>query len=222
MKDQEILAQFDGRGTAEFLLGGFEMMDADIVAAIGFELGYDFHHTEVLSKTVHRLTFVRNDSPDVRRRAQQTLNRLHAGGPLLPPTWMSPDTQGSLPRYVSAVEVAQARRNLTAYETNGVSGLAVIIGLISLGFLTLAWVRCDTLGAALVLLGVGVLLAVMAILTPRWLRRWHERDRELVRRYDRQRSSPGGPPPPPGPPPGPRPDGRNGHEGAGSDTGRSC
>lgn len=105
---------------------------------------------------------------------------------------MSPDTQGSLPRYVSAVEVAQARRNLIAYETNGVSGLAVIIGLISLGFLTLAWARCDTLGAALVLLGVGVLLAVVAILTPRWLRRWHERDRELVRRYDGRGQAPGG------------------------------
>ena len=66
MKESEILASFDGRGRAEFLLGGFEGMQSDKIAAIGHELGYDLRATEMPSRGTMRLIFVRDDSPTAR------------------------------------------------------------------------------------------------------------------------------------------------------------
>ncbi|WP_406171102.1 hypothetical protein [Streptomyces sp. NBC_00996] len=83
MKDAEITGRFDGRGRAEFVLGGLQGMDADQITAIAYEFGYDLGETEFVSRSAYRMIYVRNDSPEVRRRAQQTHHRLRAGGPLL-------------------------------------------------------------------------------------------------------------------------------------------
>ncbi|WP_406173048.1 hypothetical protein [Streptomyces sp. NBC_00996] len=200
MKDAEILARFDGRGRAEFLLGGFEAMDSNKITAMAFEFGYDLQATEVPSKSALRLIYVRNDSPTARRRAQETHQRLYTGGPLLP-TWMAPGAQPGTTRPVTSLEMASARQGLAAYETNGVKGFAAFIGLLGLGCFALAWAGRDTLGVALFMVVMGILLAVVAALTPGWRKRWYEKNRRLVELYDQQRAGQVGPPPPP--PPGP-------------------
>ncbi|MFC7894665.1 hypothetical protein [Streptomyces sp. NPDC057381] len=201
MNDADILAQFDGRGRAEFLLGGFESSDANKITAFGFEFGYDLHSTEIPSKSSMRLIYLRNDSPTARQRAWQTQARLAAGGPLLS-MWMAPGAEPGTVRPISAFEIARKRRGIETYESNGVRGLAVFIGLLSLGCFVLVGVLRDRSIAGLAVLGIlGVALAVAAVLVPRWLRRWYERDRRLVDLYDRQRSGHVGPPPPPPPAP---------------------
>ncbi|MGW7407360.1 hypothetical protein ACWGI9_27200 [Streptomyces sp. NPDC054833] len=209
MKDAEILALFDGRGRAEFLLGGFEGRHSNRITAIGYELGYDLQATEMPSKSTMRLIFVRNDSPTARLRAQQAQGRLRAGGPLLQ-TWAAPAAQPGTTVPVTAVDMASTRRGLAAYEANGVKGLAVFIGLLSLGCFLLAWALRDKPGAALAMVVLGIPLAVAAALIPRWTKRWYEKNRRLVDLYDQQRAGQVGPPPP-APPPGPS----NRHSGEG-------
>ncbi|WP_282702638.1 hypothetical protein [Streptomyces sp. CC219B] len=85
MRDPEILAHIDGRGRAEFVLGGFEGRHTARITAIGHELGYVLKSTEIRGRSVARLVYVRDDSPLARRRAGQTLDRLRTGGALLPP-----------------------------------------------------------------------------------------------------------------------------------------
>jgi len=82
MRDEEILARFDGRGGTEFLLGGFEALNSHMITAIASKCGYDLRATELPGKSAMRLIYVRNDAPLARRRAQQTQERLRAGGPL--------------------------------------------------------------------------------------------------------------------------------------------
>ncbi|WP_151479358.1 hypothetical protein [Streptomyces albicerus] len=201
MKDAEILAHFDGRGRAEFLLGGFEGRHSDKITAIAYELGYDLQATEMPSKSTIRLIFVRNDSPTARQRAQQTHGRLRAGGPLLQ-VWAAPAAQPGATTPVTAIDMASKRRGLAAYEANGVKGFAVFVALLSLGCFIVAWVQRDTPGTALAMVMLGIPLAVTAALIPRWTKRWYEKNRRLVDLYDQQRAGQVGPPPPP-PAPGP-------------------
>ncbi|MGW0827456.1 hypothetical protein [Streptomyces sp. NPDC002845] len=201
MTDAEILALFDGRGRAEFFLSGFESVSPTKIEAFAFEFGYDLHATEIPHKGTVRLIYVRNDSPTARLRAQQTLERLRAGGPLLP-AWVVPGDQPGTTRLVSGFQMASIRQRLAAYEASGVKGLVTLTALLSLGFLALAWAARDSLEGLIVLSTVAACLAVAAALLPRWLKRWYERNRELVRLYDRQRFGHVGPPPPP-PPLGP-------------------
>lgn len=206
MKDPEILSRFDGRGRAEFLLGGLEGRHSDRTTAIGFEFGYDLQATEMPSKSTVRLVFVRNDSPPVRQRARQSQERLRAGGPLLP-MWDAPTARPGTTRSVTAEELASARRGVTTYEANGAKKFALCVALLSGGCFAVAGVLRDRPGAALAVLVVfGVPLAVTAVLIPRWMKRWYEKNRRLVELHDQQRTGPGGPPPPPPPPPG-SPDG---------------
>ncbi|MFC7262204.1 hypothetical protein [Streptomyces lutosisoli] len=206
MKDAEIIAYFDGRGRAEFLLGGLQVMDGDKITAIAYEFGYDLRESEAVSRGSYRMIYVRNDSPEVRRRAQQTLDRLRAGGPLLS-VWVGPGAKPGEAWPISAIEMASMRRGIDAYESHGVRGFAVFVGLLSLGCFGLAWAHRDMPGAALaVVVMLGIPLAVTAALTPRWMKRWHEKNRRLVQLYDQQRSGRVGPPPPlppPLPPSGP-------------------
>lgn len=201
MKDPEILSRFDGRGRAEFLLGGLEGRHSDRITAIGFEFGYDLRATEMPSKSAIRLVFVRNDSPTARQRAQQAQDRLRAGGPLLP-TWDAPASQSGTTRPVTAEEMASTRRGVTAYETNGAKRFAFFVALLSLGCFVVAGVLRDRPGAALAVLVIfAIPLAAIATLIPRWMKRWYEKNRQLVDLYDQQRIGQIGPPPPP---PGPR------------------
>ncbi|MFC7884907.1 ATP-binding protein [Streptomyces sp. NPDC057376] len=66
MKDEQILAYFDGRGTAEITLTGREVSQSNRIAAVAFELGYKLHETDIVTRGQWRLTYLRDDSPDVR------------------------------------------------------------------------------------------------------------------------------------------------------------
>lgn len=199
MKDDQILAYFDGRGTADITLRGLDVAQSDRIAAIAFELGYELHSTDIVTRGQWRMVYLRNDSPEVRQRAQGTLDRLRVGGPLLSQAW----APGAMPRVlgspITPVEAASARRNVTAYETNGSRGLAIFAALLSVGFLALAWAARGSLGGVIALLVVAALLAVVAALIPRWMRSWYERNQQKVARFSQQRSQQWGPPPPPPP-----------------------
>ena len=201
MKDEQILAYFDGRGTADITLRGRDLMESNKIAAIAFELGYELHEMVVVTRGQCRMIYFRDDSPDVRQRAQGTLDRLRAGGPLFVPQAWAPSGGMAHPagRPVAPMEAAYARRNVTAYETHGSKGLVIFAALLSLGFLVLAWVARDSLGGAIALVVVAALLAVVAALIPRWMKSWYERNRQKVTQFNQQRSQRVGPPPPPPP-----------------------
>ncbi|NUQ99519.1 MAG: hypothetical protein HOY79_24195 [Streptomyces sp.] len=196
MRIEEILAGFDGRGRASFLIGAFQALDPQVITAIAYECGYDLQATEAPSRSSVRLTYVRNDSPPARRRAWQTQERLRAGGPLLP-VWEVPGPQPGSVWPVTAVAMASTRQRVAAYEASGAKGPAVGFALLGLGCFVLAWVVRGTPGPALGMGVLGVLLGAVAALTPRWAKRWYERNRQLVRIYDRQRSGTVAPPSPP-------------------------
>ncbi|MER7777404.1 hypothetical protein ABTZ21_20820 [Streptomyces sp. NPDC096191] len=201
MNDAAIMARFDGRGRVEFLLGGFEAMASNKIAAFAFEFGYDLHLSEMPTKSTMRMVYIRNDSATARLRAQQTADRLRGGGPLLPP-WVGPGPQPGTTRVMSGIEIAAIRRRLVTYEASGAKGLVVLAALLSFGFLALAWAARGSLGGVIALLVVAVGLAVAAALVPRWLARWYEKNRQLIRLHDRERHGHVGPPPPPPPYPG--------------------
>ncbi|MFE1447964.1 hypothetical protein [Streptomyces olivaceoviridis] len=90
MKDDEIRSRFDGRGHVE--IRGPVSVTAraeEIAHALGYRLiateesrgaGLAFGYRTPLSV---RLLFRRDDDPRARRRAQRTVERLRAGGPVL-------------------------------------------------------------------------------------------------------------------------------------------
>lgn len=215
MRVEEILAGFDGRGRASFVVGAFAALDPQVITAIAYECGYDLQATEAPSRSSVRLTYVRDDSPSARQRARQTQERLRTGGPLLP-MWGVPGPQPGSIWPVTAVGMVSARQRVAAYEANGVKGPAVGVALLGLGCFALAWVLRGSPGPALGVGVPGVLLVVVAALTPHWAKRWYERNRQLVRLYDGQRSGTVAPPSPP-PPLARRRDGRT--DGAGAEVG---
>lgn len=203
MKDEQILAYFDGRGTIEITLRGREVAQSNRIAAVAFELGYQLHETDIVTRGQWRLVYLRDDSPDVRQRARHTMDRLRAGGPLfsaMPAPAGVPPVPG---RRIAPAEAASARQNMTAYETHGSRGLVVVAGFLSSACLVLAWVARESIEGAVALLLAAALLGVVAALTPRWMRNWYEYNRRKVTHFDRQRSQRWGPPPPPAPPPPP-------------------
>ncbi|OIJ92664.1 hypothetical protein [Streptomyces colonosanans] len=84
MKSEEIVALFDGRGRIELLLGTLENLFTRNVEGIAHALGYRLLSTEVIGRTRIRYCFERDDAPLARRRAELTIARLRAGGPVLP------------------------------------------------------------------------------------------------------------------------------------------
>ncbi|MER6150565.1 hypothetical protein ACWGPD_23280 [Streptomyces hirsutus] len=213
MKDEQILAYFDGRGTAEIILRGREVAQSDRIAAVAFELGYTLHGRDVITRGQWRMIYLRDDSPDVRQRAQHTWDRLRAGGPLFPQVWPPGGTPPVPGRQIAPMEAASARQNMTAYETHGSRGLVIIASLLGIAFLVLAWVAREALGGAIALLVAAALMGGVAILTPRWMRSWYEYNRRKATHFDQQRSQQWGPLPPPAPPPS---TGGNGWDGSGN------
>jgi hypothetical protein len=201
MKDEQILAHFDGRGTAEITLRGREVAQSNRIAAMAFELGYKLHETDIVTRGQWRMLYLRDDSPDVRQRAQHTMDRLRAGGPLFPQAWAPGGVPPVPGRQIAPMEAASARRNMTAYETHGSRGLVIIAALLGIACLVLAWVAREALGGAVALLVMAVLLGLAAALIPRWMKSWYEYNRRKVIHFDQQRSQRSGPPPPPAPPP---------------------
>ncbi len=202
MNDEQILAYFDGRGTAEITLRGLEVAQSDRIAAIAFELGYKLHKTDIVTRGQWRMVYLRDDSPDVRQRAQNTLDRLRVGGPLLPEVWAPAGLPHVLGRPISPMEAASARRNMTAYETHGSRGLVIIAAVLSVAFLVLAWVARGALGGVIALVAAAALFGVAAPLIPRWMESWYRHNKQKVDRFNQQRSQQWGPPPPPPPPAG--------------------
>lgn len=84
MKDEEIVAHFDGRGRVELLTGHLNASRKRRIEEITYELGYRLLSTENLDHARVRLRFERDDAPHARRRAEQTIERLRTGGPALP------------------------------------------------------------------------------------------------------------------------------------------
>ncbi|MFJ6566800.1 hypothetical protein ACIQNU_05235 [Streptomyces sp. NPDC091292] len=197
MKDQEILAGFNGQGTAEFTLRGPDVAQSDRITAIGFELGYDLREAICVTRGQWRMIYVRNDSPEVRLRVQGAVERMRAGGPLLPQVWGAVGAPHGGRRLITATEAASARRSITAYETHGATSVVVLVALLSLGCFVLVWVRRDVPGPAVGLAVVGAALAATALLTPRLMKRWYERNRQTVARFEQARNQQWGPPPPP-------------------------
>ncbi|MFF6807841.1 hypothetical protein [Streptomyces sp. NPDC012616] len=81
MTDEEIIRHFDGRGRFEFLTRASQKAR---IEKITHALGYRLLAADNLRRGRVRLHFLRDDSPLARRRAEQTIARLRAGGPVLP------------------------------------------------------------------------------------------------------------------------------------------
>ncbi|MFE1455930.1 hypothetical protein ACFW7K_13200 [Streptomyces sp. NPDC058735] len=84
MKDDEVVARFDGRGRVELLLGRLENVFQRNIGQIAHAFGYRLLSTEIIGRARIRYLYQRDDSPPARRRAELTIARLHAGGSVLP------------------------------------------------------------------------------------------------------------------------------------------
>lgn len=80
MRDDEIRSHFDGRGRVEVRLNVSALPRAKEIA---HALGYQLLSSGRIARWVHVLVFQRDDDPLARRRAEQTVERLRAGGPVL-------------------------------------------------------------------------------------------------------------------------------------------
>ncbi|MFF4699903.1 hypothetical protein [Streptomyces chattanoogensis] len=85
MKDDEIRARFDGRARVELLPGHATDSKRRRIEEIAHALGYQLLAAENLGPYRGvRLIYERDEAPQARRRAELTIARLRAGGPLLP------------------------------------------------------------------------------------------------------------------------------------------
>ncbi|MGW4377245.1 hypothetical protein ACWEJ7_26720 [Streptomyces albidoflavus] len=203
MKDEELFALFNGRGSAEIILRGLDIAQGDRITAVGFELGYDLREAVCVTRGQWRMIYVRNDTPEARLRVQGTLDRMRANIPVLPQVRSAAATANNATRLVTAEEAASRRRSITAYEKHGSASAIALLLLLGFGCLILAWLRRDHLGPASALAVVGSLLVVLACLTPGLMRRRYERNQRLVTWFEQSRTDLLRPPPPPPPPPDP-------------------
>lgn len=122
MRDDEIRSRFDGRGQVE-ISGGASVQER--AEPIAYALGYELIRTErtrgpgrvfglPAPVTVH-LFFRRDDDPRARRRAERTIERLRAGGPVLaddePPS-APPPPPGPPPPFVHRTPAPRPRRSM--------------------------------------------------------------------------------------------------------------
>lgn len=85
MSDEEIIRHFDGRGRVQLMFPyTTSAEECRRMVAIAHALGYKPLFTETLGRREFPRFYERDDSPDARRRATQTIERLRAGGPVLP------------------------------------------------------------------------------------------------------------------------------------------
>ncbi|MFD8821520.1 hypothetical protein ACFV1C_04005 [Streptomyces sp. NPDC059605] len=84
MQDDEIRAGFDGRARVELRIGLVTAASRRRIEEIAHALGYRLITAENLAELGTRLVHERDDGPIARRRAELTIARLRAGGPLLP------------------------------------------------------------------------------------------------------------------------------------------
>ncbi|WP_372352585.1 hypothetical protein [Streptomyces sp. KL116D] len=84
MTDSEFGTHFDGRGRVEILPGLVTAAERQRIEETGHAFGYRLAAADSLGRRGVRLLFERDDGPVARRRAELTVARLRAGGPLLP------------------------------------------------------------------------------------------------------------------------------------------
>ncbi|WP_258573807.1 hypothetical protein [Streptomyces sp. KM273126] len=97
MKDEEVVARFDGRGRVELLLGRLENVFQRNVEEIAHAFGYRLLSTEIVGRARIRYLYERDDASPARRRAELTIARLHTGGPVLPALESPPSPPPSPP-----------------------------------------------------------------------------------------------------------------------------
>lgn len=83
MNDDEIRGSFDGRGRVDLLLGLTTAAKQHRIEEIAHAFGYRLLATQNLGRAGVRLLYERDDDPRARRRAELSVARLRAGGPLL-------------------------------------------------------------------------------------------------------------------------------------------
>jgi hypothetical protein len=81
MNDDELRARFDGRGVVTVRL---DVSAEGRAEEVGRALGYTVIQRGRIRRRLLELVFRRVDDPLTRRRAEQTVERLRAGGPVLP------------------------------------------------------------------------------------------------------------------------------------------
>lgn len=85
MTDEEIIRHFDGRGRVQLQFPYTTSAErCRRMVAIAHALGYKPLFTDTLGRRDFPRFYERDDTPDARRRAEQTIERLRAGGPVLP------------------------------------------------------------------------------------------------------------------------------------------
>ncbi|MCQ9135058.1 hypothetical protein KMS84_30375, partial [Streptomyces sp. IBSBF 2807] len=85
MTDEEIIRHFDGRGRVRLQFPHATSAErCRRMMAIAHALGYKALSTDALGRGEFPRLYERDDAPDARRRAEQTIARLRAGGPVLP------------------------------------------------------------------------------------------------------------------------------------------
>lgn len=200
MQDSDILSYFDGRPKVHILLSAFQISAGDRIAAIAYELGYRQTSAGPASRTTYRMVFARDDSPDVQRRARSTMDRLRRGGPVLPLLPVIPHAGIE----TAPIKVASARRNVAAYESSSVKGLASAVGFVGLGAVLAALALRGRPAAVIALLVIAAALLGTAVATPALMKRWYERNKRVVGNFNRARAAERGtgPPSPPPLPPG--------------------
>lgn len=91
MTDEEIIRHFDGRGRVHLQFPHTTSAErCGRMMAIAHALGYKPLFTGTLGRREFPRFYERDDAPDARRRAEQTIERLRAGGPVLPESETAP------------------------------------------------------------------------------------------------------------------------------------
>ncbi len=85
MTDEEIIRHFDGRGRVHLQFPHATSAErCRRMMAIAHALGYKPLFTDTLGRREFPRFYERDDAPHARSRAGQTIERLRAGGPVLP------------------------------------------------------------------------------------------------------------------------------------------
>lgn len=121
MTDDEIRSRFDGRGRVEISGGADVRARAEPIA---YALGYELVRAErsrgpggvfgLPDPVTVRLFFRRDDDPRARRRAERTIERLRAGGPVSAdePPPAPPPPPGPPPPHVHRPPAPRPRRSM--------------------------------------------------------------------------------------------------------------
>lgn len=207
MNDEGIAARFDGRASVEFILTGFESHQADHITWIATELGYALSAAERYGRGQFRVSYMRDDSPASRQRAQAAMARVQAAG-----SWLAVTTspwspaQAADPSLITPLRAALAARSVKSYNDLPAAQVPIVFVIFAAGFFALTWAVRELVPVSVGFCLMGVLCLTGAVLGPRHRRNRHEANLRLLESFRRQQAArfwvrP--PAPPPHPPSGP-------------------